>query len=95
VTPEEHTDWLFSPLDGSGVHDLERAQQHFTNWREFAQCVCAPIVEADGNYVDEIELLRNQSPYYLVIALYMADRALSHSSLCVTSVQTHNDAQSL
>lgn len=68
---------ILNAIDGKST-SLDEKQKVYTNWREFAQRVCAPIVETHEEASDEVlALLRGESAYYLVTALYMADRALA------------------
>jgi len=57
--------------------NLEERQRHYTNWQEFTDVVCRPIVEADGSDYDPavqaaMKLYRNACPYYIATALVMA-----------------------
>lgn len=72
------------PLAASTVFPLHEQQKLWTNWREFARVVCAPIVEREGDDYDPtvqeaMRRFRTQSPYSLAVSLYMADKALERA----------------
>jgi hypothetical protein len=53
--------------------NLEERQKHYTNWREFAERVAVPYLEADDRASDLVETLAaDASKDYLLVALAMA-----------------------
>jgi hypothetical protein len=65
--------------------NTEAAQEHYTNWREFARVVCAVIVDesnADvfgyGSGVQAaMRLYRAENPHYIATCLTMADATVT------------------
>lgn len=55
---------------------FENSKQLFTDWHDFTQQVCVPLVEADGDDEEKIQtamkLYRKASPYSIAVSLVMA-----------------------
>lgn len=53
---------------------LDERQKHYTNWIEFAEVVCRPIVEAEDDAAVQaaMVLFREACPRYIATALVMA-----------------------
>ena len=67
------------PLAASTPSTLEEMQALYTDWREFARVVCAPIVESEDEATIQqaMRRFRAASPYGLAASLVMADAALT------------------
>lgn len=71
------------PTIASTGSTLEERQALYTNWREFARTVCAPIILLDDGpeFREAMSRFRAASPAYIATALIMADNTLETSRL--------------
>ena len=66
------------PLIASTPSSLEDRQALYTNWHEFAELVCAPIVDSDDveQIQNAMQLYRQAPPQYLASALFTASQRI-------------------